>query len=97
MELADVVNGVEKHEDLWFFVDFLVEGFEDMVDDKLMHVLFLLAHLVVVPDSFQSHPFSHLLLHHFVDVELDHVLGVGLVEVEELLLHRGRTSYHMRT
>lgn len=99
MEIFDLIDRIkeDKHLRTRAIFYFLIEMFEDSSDDILVHLFFRLADPIVIFNTLEGNLFSQLLLDHLVDVELNHIFGVLIVELNEFLLHRGGTSDHIGT
>lgn len=98
MELSDLVNGVEKDEDLRFLLYFFIEVFEDGSDDVLMHIALIRCDFVVIFDSFKSDLLAfEIALNDIVDVELNDILRMLFIETCELFLHSGRAGDNIGT
>ncbi len=88
MKFFNFIDGVEEDKDLRLFIDLFIKMFEDGSNDVFVHFCLILQDLEVILDSFKSNDLlSKLLLHQFIDVELDNIINMLLVEVQELFLH----------
>lgn len=81
MKLLNFVNRIEEDKNLRLLLPFLVQLLKNGANDVLMHLLPSLHQFIVVFHSLQGHPLPQLLLHHLVNIELNHVLHVLLIKV----------------
>lgn len=98
MELPYLIDGIEEDEDLRLFFYLLIKVFEYCPNNILVHVALICCDLVVIFDSLKSDFLSfEVMLNNVIDVEFNDILNMLFVEAGELLLHRGRTSYDIRS